>query len=206
MNDCTFYLDAPLLKAALLFVANEKDSRERLRCVHVYSNGPTVITESTNGHAALIGRNTYEDGAFRGPGVEGGLNVSINAIDVKAALDTGDGNLVPLVARDGVWALGGHQFTPFAEEYPNLARVVPQTCSGQIAQFDPKYLSMFERAAKLLRKRNKGTSFIHVAHNGAHAAIINIDTHSAFGLLMPRFNVPFMGVPSWYVRLPGGTK
>ena len=107
MNDCTFYLDAPLLKAALLFVANGKDSRERLRCVHVYSNGPTVITESTNGHAALIGRNTYENVAFRGPGAEGGLNVSINAIDVKAALDTGDGNLVPLVSIDGVWALGG---------------------------------------------------------------------------------------------------
>ncbi len=206
MNDCTFYLDAPLLKAALLFVVNEIDSRERLRCVHVYSNGPTVITESTNGHAALIGRNTYENVAFRGPGAEGGLNVSINAIDVKAALDTGDGNLVPLVSIDGVWALGGHQFTPSAEEYPDLARVVPQTCSGQTAQFDPNYLSMFERAAKLLRKRNKGTSFIHVAHNGDHAAVINLDTHSAFGLLMPRSNVPFMGVPSWYVRLPGGTK
>ena len=68
--------------------------------------------------------------------------------------------------------------------FPDVARVVPKECSGEVSQFDPRYLGDLAKQAIAL---GAGATNVYIHHNGeTSAARITMDGHPEFlGVLMP---------------------
>ena len=68
--------------------------------------------------------------------------------------------------------------------FPDVARVVPKDCSGEVGQFDPRYLGDLAKQAIAL---GAGATNVYIHHNGkTSAARITMDGHPEFlGVLMP---------------------
>jgi hypothetical protein len=66
------------------------------------------------------------------------------------------------------------------DRYPEWRRVVPLTCSGEVAQFDAEYIAAFGKAHKLMGGKYSPA----IAHNGNDAARILL-AGDAVGVLMP---------------------
>ena len=76
--------------------------------------------------------------------------------------------------------------------FPDVARVVPKECSGEVSQFNPRYLGDLAKQAMAL---GAGATNVYIHHNGeTSAARITMDGHPEFlGILMP---VRVKGVPA----------
>ena len=68
--------------------------------------------------------------------------------------------------------------------FPDVARVVPKECSGEVSQFDPRYLGDLAKQAMAL---GAGATNVYIHHNGkTSAARITMGGHPEFlGVLMP---------------------
>lgn len=200
MDDFKLVLDVALLKAAVLFVADKKDTRKYLGTVHVYTKGGKVMTEAANGHAAFVGVNSYETPESLAKDVD----VCIPATTLKDVLTGVRGTLVRLEFTNGIWRLESTPFYPFTErEYPRISQVVPTSFSGEVAQFDPRYIALFGRASKLLRNKD-AIPLVTIRHNGAAcAALVGMGVSSAFGVLMPRMGDELPDVPGWFKEVHG---
>ena len=68
--------------------------------------------------------------------------------------------------------------------FPDVARVVPKECSGEVSQFDPRYLGDLAKQAIAL---GAGATSVYIHHNGkTSAARITMGGHPEFlGILMP---------------------
>ena len=68
--------------------------------------------------------------------------------------------------------------------FPDVARAVPKECSGEVSQFDPRYLGDLAKQAIAL---GAGATNVYIHHNGeTGAARITMDGHPEFlGVLMP---------------------
>ena len=79
--------------------------------------------------------------------------------------------------------------------YPDYVRVLPRTVSGELAQFDGKFLYAFQQAAEIL-SRGK---YPVVGHNGTGAALVSIGGRDDFlGAIMPlRTDWPPTEAPTW---------
>ena len=68
--------------------------------------------------------------------------------------------------------------------FPDVARVVPKECSGEVSQFDPRYLGDLAKQAIAL---GAGATNVYIHHNGeTSAARITMGGHPEFlGVLMP---------------------
>ena len=68
--------------------------------------------------------------------------------------------------------------------FPDVARVVPKDCSGEVSQFDPRYLGDLAKQAMAL---GAGATNVYIHHNGeTGAARVTMGKRPEFlGVLMP---------------------
>ena len=89
--------------------------------------------------------------------------------------------------------------------YPSLSRLVhgASAPSGEVAQYDPRYLSLMQEAACIaLGKAPKKTMmmYITIRHNGDKVALVEMSNDNIFGMLMPYRTGEPQGVPAWYAE------
>jgi DNA polymerase-3 subunit beta len=68
-------------------------------------------------------------------------------------------------------------------KYPDFRRVIPETLSHEIAQFDPEFLSQFYKCAAILNGVKKPD--VAIGHNGTGGAIVDIQNGKFLGIIMP---------------------
>lgn len=78
--------------------------------------------------------------------------------------------------------------------FPDMQKVVPKKCTGEVAQFNWQYMADCQEAAEIMGVTNGAV----VAFNGPSAALVSI-SEDAFALVMPRRKgeAP-MNPPEWY--------
>ena len=69
-------------------------------------------------------------------------------------------------------------------QFPAWRRVVPEQVTGEIAQFDGKYLTLLAKAWKAL-KGPKEPYAVGIGHNGSRAALLDFNDCRFAGVLMP---------------------
>ena len=79
--------------------------------------------------------------------------------------------------------------------YPDWRRIVPASASGDTAQFDPHYMTLFQDAAALLARGK--TPMATFAHNGNSPAIVDVGDENFIGVLMPWRAEPVSTAPAW---------
>lgn len=112
--------------------------------------------------------------------------VGVTIVSV-ARIDFGGVNAVDLQATLG--------------RFPEWERVVPNACSGELAQYNADYLADAQKAGALL-----GNRFISVGYNGTSPALITL-TDNAFAIVMPMRGADptEIKLPGWYAN-PGAKK
>ena len=78
-------------------------------------------------------------------------------------------------------------------EFPAWKTVVPRTISGIPSQLDPKYLSVFASAAKIMGSKHSGIS---VSHNGHDPCVVDWYP-DALGIIMPMHTKKVPSSPVW---------
>jgi DNA polymerase-3 subunit beta len=70
-------------------------------------------------------------------------------------------------------------------KYPDFRRVIPETLSHEIAQFDPEFLSQFYKCAAILNSVKKPD--VAIGHNGTGngGSIVDIQNGKFLGIIMP---------------------
>ena len=88
-----------------------------------------------------------------------------------------------LVTRDnGQYQLGDVVFTPIDGKFPDYTRVIPQTLSGVVAQFNPYLLAQGQNALQTWQDNSRLTCGIQ--HNGDSAGVMG-DLSDAVVVVMP---------------------
>ena len=172
---------------ACLLLAGKNDPRERLNGLYIEANTNETRITGTNG--AVLG--TY---AQRGEGinkVEGIVSVIVPRETIATLKKGGDIQVEFIQDDNGDWVMESHgvtvSFTPIDDTFPDYRQVIPRECSGDAAQYNPYLVELFAKAEKELGKGGgKGSSGVHIAHNGMDAAgvTLGIDDHFA-GVIMP---------------------
>jgi DNA polymerase-3 subunit beta len=84
-------------------------------------------------------------------------------------------------------------------KFPEWERIVPQTVSGEVSQFNVLYLADAAKAAALLKGGCGVAGYISVGHNGTSAALVNLSS-DAFAAIMPMRGDAQADIklPDWY--------
>lgn len=180
--------------------ASDEQTRYYLNGVHVNIVSQHVEYVSTDGARLIVVRHELStDSPCVWPA--GGIIIPSKLIErikiSKKADDTAeatiDGNTVTINYCGEIYAAPAIDAT-----FPDWRRVVPDTCSGEIAQFNASYLHDFSKAAKIMGYETKAPN---VSHNGSCAAFVNFLNNNpelGFGIIMPiRTNDPITECPAW---------
>jgi DNA polymerase III sliding clamp (beta) subunit (PCNA family) len=186
-------INANALRAAVHCVADKKDLRHYLHGVYVKvkqgkaTNSPRAIVAGTNGHILFVGLSEVEaiDGNI-GAWFDYSLIIpidAIKAIDKKA-------HTVHLSQIDAnTYRLGNTVFTPIDGQYPDIARVIPD--SEQLAKreqkpavFNPDYLSRANKAMQTYYGAKPDTTY-QLNQYGDDAAIMHAGTNDVQVVVMP---------------------
>jgi DNA polymerase-3 subunit beta len=83
--------------------------------------------------------------------------------------------------------------------YPDYYRVIPRTTSGEMAQFNPHYLAVIEKAYVALHGKPRKDDFINAAlmHNGTAPALIQLGDDNFAGVVVPYRNEGSKDAPEW---------
>ena len=183
---------------AVAQLAADKEIRYYMVSVRVEANATQTILAATNGTCVGMYRvvdveNEVDDKvSFLLPlDVIKMLKPAKNGLDA-AVIETNDG------ATGTISVVGGATVAWAAVDgkFPDIARVIPQTCSGEVAQFDPALIAKFAAANKCLGSRAN----LKIWHNGGSAAPITLNDTKFFGVLMPYRDTEGLAnyaAPSW---------
>ncbi|AIS48158.1 DNA polymerase III subunit beta family protein [Burkholderia pseudomallei] len=171
------------LKAALLHAA-KNDIRYYLNgiCIEAHEKETRVI--ATDGHRAAVVRVSAENvdvtprTRFIIPrATVESMKVSKAALKHPIAIE-GPNDSGEYRATGG---FGVAIFQAVEGVFPDYRRVIPETTSGKLAQYNPAYLADMAKAAELL-----GHKFSYVEHNGDGPARVTIPKYPDFvGVVMP---------------------
>jgi DNA polymerase-3 subunit beta len=190
-------IDHAIIKA-LLTAAPKKDIRFYLNGICVDASKETVVLVATDGHMMLcfpVSANAIEDR------IEG--QFIIDRVDLDAIKPAKAGkHMLPLVIEisDKGYTISGATKavnTLVDGKFPDWRRVVPQTISGELAQFNLELLSRINDIRKIFGQDEYATT-IH--HNGRSCAQVTGLKHHALLMLMPMRNDATQGdapLPSW---------
>jgi DNA polymerase-3 subunit beta len=190
-------IDHAIIKA-LLTAAPKKDIRFYLNVICVDASKETVVLVATDGHMMLcfpVSANAIEDR------IEG--QFIIDRVDLDAIKPAKAGkHMLPLVIEisDKGYTISGATKavnTLVDGKFPDWRRVVPQTISGELAQFNLELLSRINDIRKIFGQDEYATT-IH--HNGRSCAQVTGLKHHALLMLMPMRNDATQGdapLPSW---------
>ena len=110
-------------------------------------------------------------------------------VDITTAPDTGK----PTITITGATTTVG---APIDGKFPDYRRIIPASTSGEVAQYQPDYISGFGDICKLLG----GQYGPYINYNGPSAAVVS-NLPGAFGLLMPMRmdgdELKYTGKPTW---------
>jgi DNA polymerase-3 subunit beta len=84
---------------------------------------------------------------------------------------------------DGRYMLGETVFATIDGKYPDYERIVPKSCSGELAQFNLQYLAQADTALRVAYE-NKSIH-VHLSHNGKECAVVHTGLRNAFVVVMP---------------------
>jgi DNA polymerase III subunit beta len=190
-------IDYAIIKA-LLTAAPKKDIRYYLNGICVDASKETVVLVATDGHMMLsfpVSADAIED-RINGQFI-------IDRVDLDAIKPAKAGkHTLPLIIEvdDKGYTISGATKavnTLVDGKFPDWRRVVPQTLSGELAQFNLELLSRINDIRKVLGQDEYATT-IH--HNGRSCAQVTGLKHHALLILMPMRNDATQGdapVPSW---------
>lgn len=190
-------IDYAIIKA-LLTAAPKKDMRYYLNGICVDATKDTVVLVATDGHMML-------SFPISADAIENRINGQfiIDRVDLDAIKPAKAGkHTLPLIIEvdDKGYTISGATKAVNSlvdGKFPDWRRVVPQTLSGELAQFNLDLLSRINDIRKVFGQDEYATT-IH--HNGRSCAQVTGLKHHALLLLMPMRNDATQGdapVPSW---------
>ena len=187
------------LKAIALFCSKD-ETRYYLKGVNLQFRSDHVIMCATNGHMLSVIKQDFAD-PLDSPIPD--TIVPIELIDrIKLHRATDYAELYIDGRRVSITYMGAtYQDGSIDGSFPDFRRVIPQTVSGEVAQFDPQYVTIFAKAKAMLSGIK--TPLVPISHNGLSPALMDWvecdDTHvSGFGVLMPhRQPVTLTAPPAW---------
>lgn len=191
------------LKAVALFCSKD-ETRYYLKGVNLQFRSDHVIMCATNGHMLSVIRQAFAD-PLDSPIPDTIIPIElIDRIKLHKALDYAelyiDGRRVSITYMGATYQDGSIDGS-IDGSFPDYRRVIPQTVSGEVAQFDPQYITIFAKAKAMLSGIK--TPLVPISHNGLSPALMDWvvcdDTHvSGFGVLMPhRQQVTLTAPPAW---------
>lgn len=190
-------IDHAIIKA-LLTAAPKKDMRYYLNGICVDASKDTVVLVATDGHMMLsfpVSADAIED-RINGQFI-------IDRVDLDAIKPAKAGkHMLPLVIEvdDKGYTISGATKavnTLVDGKFPDWRRVVPQTLSGELAQFNLELLSRIDDIRKTF---GRGACDATIHHNGKSCAQITGLHPDALMLVMPCRSNDAQGdapVPSW---------
>ena len=187
------------LKAVALFCSKD-ETRYYLKGVNLQFRSDHVIMCATNGHMLSVIRQRFAD-PLDNPIPDTIVPIElIDRIKLHKSIDYAE--LYVDGRRISITYIGAtYQDGAIDGSFPDFRRVIPASVSGEIAQFDPQYITTFAKAKALLSGIK--APLVPISHNGLSPALIDWvscdDTHvSGFGVLMPvRNQVLMTAPPSW---------
>jgi hypothetical protein len=182
---------------ALLLIAAKKDIRYYLKSVCIDVRATDSVAVVTDGHKLMAVSLEYI-GNRCAPFVPGQYIIPRDVLDAFKP-----GNRAPVTvtinatARTVTLYGGGATVTaPLVDaQYPDWRRVVPLTCSGEVAQFNADYVGAFGKAHKLMGGKYSPA----IVHNGNGAARVLL-AGDTVGVLMPfreNDSTPKFENPDW---------
>jgi len=191
------------LKVAALFVSSD-ETRYYLKGVCVESRPDGFVFTATNGHYLTMVRHDYLD--------ENGFSLTmkwphfiipislIDRIKLQKVNDIADLDL------NGDAISINYMGATYTENrvdgsFPDARRVVPNSVSGEVAQFNPAYIALYGKARSMVTGK-RDNNMITVSHNGGSPALVNFmpdgEDFQGFGVLMPyRAAECLTAPPSW---------
>jgi DNA polymerase-3 subunit beta len=187
------------LKAVALFCSKD-ETRYYLKGVNLQFRNDHVIMCATNGHMLSVIRQQFAD-PLDSPVPD--TIVPIELIDrIKLHKATDYAELYVDGRRVSITYMGAtYQDGSIDGSFPDYRRVIPASVSGETAQFDPQYITIFAKAKAMLSGIK--TPLVPISHNGLSPALIDWaqcdDTHiSGFGVLIPvRQQTLLTAPPAW---------
>ena len=210
----TFLINHDLIRAVAL-IAPKTDVRFYLNGLHIVGRqgDDYVRLEATDGKGALVAKvDLLDDGRIADPLdvivpielIEQAGKTMKRALYWRVTVSASDHEtMLPRVAiSDDITTV-----TALAVEgrYPDFSRLVRDASapSGEVAQYDPRYLSLMQEAACVsLDKAPKKVTvmYITIRHNGDKVALVEMSNGNIFGMLMPCRTGEPQGVPAWYAE------
>jgi len=188
------------LKVAALFVSSD-ETRYYLKGVCVESRPDGFVFTATNGHYLTMVRHDYMDGQVMQSWAPFIIPISlIERVKLSRHCDVADLDLF-----DGEVTIRymGASYTENRVDgsFPDARRVVPNSVSGEVAQFNPAYIALYGKARSMVTGK-RDNNMITVSHNGGSPALVNFmpddQDFQAFGVLMPcRTDKPMSAPPAW---------
>ena len=171
-------LETKHLKAALL-MAPKKDIRYYLNSVLFRMHNGKLHTVATNGRTMLLGRT---DPMWIGEPCE--IDIIIPRETVQDAIKiAGKNRFMDLLVTNDSYSLGGLSFKPIEAKYPDYTRVIPNSCSGELGQYDADLLSAAQSALRVWHDDKNLAPYFH--HNGGSCGIMTRRHELVFIAVMP---------------------
>lgn len=212
MSAISFAFDIRALKATAIASGTE-ETRYYLNgvCIEHKASGPIFI--ATDGHRLIVTRENWHSTA---PDHFAPVIIPLTLIKrikinrkVEEATITLDKKEGGKIAVSIYYAGATYMENAIDATFPDWRRVMPTSCDGTVAQFNPAYLADFAEAGRVLNggKRDRAVA---VSHNGASPALVRFwhddKPVQSFGVLMPvRTDHVMDAPPAWtgYVKPEG---
>lgn len=184
-------IDKTALKAVSRFQAIG-DIRYYLNGVYVQFNAEQTRLCATDGHIMILHRSRHKGENSRAGGFIMPSATVKQMLGWKAPAKSMSGNPIVLTLPDDYkigdeiraeWAGNVTVFKAVDGKFPDVARVIPLTLSGEPAQFNYEYLYRCQQAAQDFNKRN----YPSLGMNGNGPALLTIN-EDCFAVVMPMRN------------------
>jgi DNA polymerase-3 subunit beta len=188
-NMTTFTLLPHILPAMSILAADKKDRRERIRGVYLEVSAKELRFTATSGTVMGVYRIEQDN-----PNITETIKCIIPAeliAGIKGSntltLEIGEPSDEYRLQREITISQGGTKQTgqSIPEDYPDYRRIIPETTSGETAQFDPDLLIQLKKFGKALQV-NKG--HFALAYNGEAVAIADFNLGNLLVVIMPLRN------------------
>jgi DNA polymerase III sliding clamp (beta) subunit (PCNA family) len=186
MNTTTLTILAHILPAMAILAADKKDRRERIRGVYMEVSATEIRFAATNGVVMGVCRIEQDN-----PDITETIKCIIPAeliAGIKGhdtlTLEIGEPSDERRLQRELTISQGGakQSMQSIPEDYPDYRRAIPETTSGEPAQFDVDLLIQLKKFGKALRA-NKG--FFAIAYNGENTAMADFHMENLIVVINP---------------------
>ena len=177
----TFNVSVNALRAARTHAA-DKDIRYYLQGVHFDLDAGRIV--STDGHRLFVcaGPVVYGAGTFIMPNTL--IDNVLKAIGKKYLYDEVEvsyaSGTIQIKTANGTFSSGAVD-----GKFPEWRRVIPQTVTGEVAQFNPQYLADAQEALAIYQGLKPLNLIFKVAHNGDSPAVCTTGDDSVLVIVMP---------------------